>query len=57
MESGAGARTAEAIPKINSSVDALAAAPLSQISRPYDYEEDGVADECGSASLSAICAR
>ena len=46
---------AEALPKINSFVGALAAAHLPQNSMPD--EEDGIADECGSTSLSAICAR
>ena len=55
VECGVGAQTAKAIPKFNSSVAALIAAPLPKICSPC--EEDGVADECGSASLSAICAR
>uniref|UniRef100_A0A453H847 Transposase MuDR plant domain-containing protein n=2 Tax=Aegilops tauschii subsp. strangulata TaxID=200361 RepID=A0A453H847_AEGTS len=55
VESRAVAPTAEALPKINSSVGALAAAPPPQICMPD--EEEGMADECDSTSLSAICAR
>ena len=52
VESRAVAPTADALPKINSSMGALAAAPPPQISMPD--EEEGMADECGSTSLSAI---
>ena len=55
MESGSGMSTVEALQEIIPYVGTLAAAPLPQISKLH--EEDGVADECGSTSLSDICAR
>ncbi|KAE8810621.1 hypothetical protein D1007_12546 [Hordeum vulgare] len=55
VESRSGMSTVEALQEIISYVGTLAAAPLPQISKLH--EEDDVANECGSTSLSDICAR